>query len=196
MTSNVSCNNQSLWFCGEQRFIIVHLTSIISLLTSTCVSFAVLVYQCAIFWDTKFVDRKVADRLVFYLAICYLLYSLTNGLDHAYILWMYDYPTKEVCSALAFLTIDFIIGQTLVATFIAITAFLIIIKGKRMTFRSFDCKLLLPAFCFPMILGTAGLSFGFLGPSGTWWVQHTELVTYSCTSIRIKLQDLWGMYFI
>ena len=64
------------------RFLLIHVTALVSLAISILVSSAVLVYFNR---PTKcFYSKPIGDRLVFYLALWDLLFSISHTMDHSF----------------------------------------------------------------------------------------------------------------
>ena len=64
------------------RFLLIHVTALVSLIISLLVSSRVLLF---LNWPIKsFYSRPIGDRLVVYLALCDLLFSISHIMDHSF----------------------------------------------------------------------------------------------------------------
>jgi hypothetical protein len=64
------------------RFLLIHVTALVSLVTSILVSSSVLLYLNRPI--KSFYSRPIGDRLVVYLALCDLLFSISHVMDHSF----------------------------------------------------------------------------------------------------------------
>ena len=78
----------------------VHSIAVGSLGVSLLFSLGTLAYMMCT--GPRLYKRKMAERLVFYLALCDLCYSTEHIIDHAYLLIYQRFPTDPYCTALAF----------------------------------------------------------------------------------------------
>ena len=102
-------------------FYIIHITGITSLSISILFSSGVLLYLlCPCRCDVW--KRKIGERLVIYLAVCDLLWSISHELDHASMTALLDHPPDIACIIFAFLLAEFVLGQAIIVTFTAFNA--------------------------------------------------------------------------
>ena len=59
-------------------------------------------------------------------------------------------------------------AQGLLISIIALTAFVMVIFNKRITFGKYDWLLMVTIIGIPVILGIIMVTFDWLGPSGYW----------------------------
>ncbi len=147
-------------------FYTIHFTALSSLIISVICSSGVLIILLK--ENRKFKNRPIAERLVFYLAICDFCFSTSHLVDHIYILVTLEYPPDGVCTVCGFLLGTFVMAQTVVVMFTALNAFLLVVKEYKMEIGRFDSHLIIVAFGVPAIYHAGLAGFGYLGPSGAW----------------------------
>ena len=155
-------------------FYAIHVTAIVSLSISILVSAAVLVYLILISSRKGLFKRPIGERLVIYLAIYDLCFSITHELDHGYMLSVLDHPPDHVCMVFAFLLQTFTMAQSLLVLFTAINAMVVVVLEKKITLGHFDWRLFVLTLGVPIIFGVIGITVPFLGPTGMWYVPHLK----------------------
>ena len=148
-------------------FYIIHITGIVSLTVSASVSFGVLVHLLC-FEKKRFPQRPIAERLVVYLALSDLFWSISHELDHCYMLIITDHPPDLPCSIFGFLLVQFIMAQALIVLFTSLNAFMLVVKGKNIPLGRYDWRLFLVTFIFPLVISTTLASIHYIGRSGAW----------------------------
>ena len=148
-------------------FYVIHIGGFVSLSISILFSSGVLIYllcpcRCDI-WG-----RKIGERLVIYLAICDLGWSISHELDHAFMMALLDHPPDTACTIFGFLLAEFIFAQAILTTFTAFNAFVLVVKEVRLNLGRCDWRVLSMAFGVPCVLNSIAAFFGYLGPSGAW----------------------------
>ena len=108
------------------------------------------------------------ERLVVYLALCDLLFSISHTLDHSYMTAIVGHPPDLACAIMAGFLLEFVTSQLLLVTIIATNAFLMVVKERRIHVGKYDWKLLLGCFGTPALLCVGTYSLRILGPSGAW----------------------------
>ncbi|ELU00855.1 hypothetical protein CAPTEDRAFT_194428 [Capitella teleta] len=152
---------------GTPVFPAVHLTAIITCGISTFVSGAILLYMFRTM-KTSFWKCTMGDRLVVYLSICDLGFSISHGLDHVIIFGTDDNTPEPACSVIAWFVQEFTLGQSLVVNIAAVAAVIIIVRERRVSFGRYDWVLITWAFGFPAVLGVVIAGNDLLGAIGAW----------------------------
>ncbi|CAH1798004.1 unnamed protein product [Owenia fusiformis] len=151
-------------------FWIIHIGGASSLFISICFSFGLIAYlgvmgkrQNRPFWTWK-----LPERLVMYLALCDLLWSIAHSIDHYIMIALYDHVPDLPCIILGFLLNEFIFIQAIIVMFIAIGAFVMVVKNKRIPLGRYDWRLLVVSIGFSTVTGIVMVCFDLFGPSGAW----------------------------
>ena len=110
------------------------------------------------------------ERLVVYLGLCDLLFAISHTLDHATMLATLAFPPTVACKIFAFCLNEFVLAQTLIVSFTAFNAFLMVVKGVKIRLGRKDWKLLLMAFGVPALFGIGADAGGLFGPYTAWQV--------------------------
>ena len=108
-------------------FYIIHIVAITScsisaLSSASVISFLFIVEKKSL--KRNFYRWSRGERLVIYIAICDLAFSVTHTLDHAYILAAKAHPGDILCQFFAFLVIHTFTGQWFVIFYSALGAFI------------------------------------------------------------------------
>lgn len=152
---------------GTNLFHGVHVTAIVTCGISTLVSLSILMYMFRTM-KVSFWRCTIGERLVVYLSICDLGFSISHGLDHVIIYGTKGNTPEPACSVIAWFVQEFTLGQSLVVNLAAITAVVIIVRERRASFGKYDWVLITWAFGFPAVLGIVIASLGLMGPIGAW----------------------------
>ena len=112
--------------------------------------------------------RPIGERLVIYLATCNLLYCCSHIMDHSYMLAIRGNPPDAACAAFAFFLNEFVIAQSLIVTFTAINAFVMVVKETKVPLGKYDWGLFAISLGLPFVIGVIGVSTRHFGPSGLW----------------------------
>lgn len=152
-------------FPGYQ-FYLIHYTAIVSLVISILVSGSVVLYlQCR---GVNLSLKTIGERLTLYLAVCDLCYSISHVLDHTYMTVAKDHPPDDICVTFSFFLAEFILAQSLLVSFTAINAFLLVVKEIKLSLGRYDWRLLVGAFGVPALGMAACAGLRLIGPSGAW----------------------------
>jgi len=89
-------------------------------------------------------------------------------MDHIYMVRILNFPPDPACRAFAFILEEFVLAQSLMVSFTALNAFIMVVLGKKLGLGSYDWKLLFVAFGTPALFGSICEAFKLLGPSGAW----------------------------
>ena len=108
------------------------------------------------------------ERLVIYLALADLSYSITHTADKFYYVLAEANPPDLFCSAFGFLFQEFMFVQWIIVLFTAINACSLVVFNRKLNLGKWDWKLLAAAFGLPAVNGMVALSLGLLGQSGVW----------------------------
>ena len=151
---------------GTYAFHLVHGLALVSLGVSIVFSAGVLFYM--LFPWQRFTSRPIGERLVVYLALCDLMFSISHCLDHSYMVVTLDHPPDAVCTGFAFVLFELVLAQSLVVLFTAVNAMCLVVLEKRVPTGRGDWGLILYALGIPFLFAIAALLTGYLGPAGPW----------------------------
>ena len=146
-------------------FYVLHMTAITCLVLSlgAClVVLSILRPSPSTFWG-----RTIGERLTVYLAFCDILYSITHLIDHIYMAISKAHAPDQLCTTFGFFAAMFIITQSLIISFTAVSAFILVVLGRRVSLGRYDWRLSL-ATVVPVIILSPLAGLGWLGPSGGW----------------------------
>ena len=165
--TNVSSPSLPVMGLPGNMFYVIHFTAIVSLTTSVLFSAGVLTYV-GLTKKVPFFKQTIGERLTVYLAFCDLVFSNSHILDHGYMLAILDHVPDDVCIFFAFMLVWTLNAQALLVVLIAILAFVMVVRGKRIKFGRYDWKLLVYAFGVPLVPAASFSIARWLGPSGAW----------------------------
>ena len=148
------------------QFALLHVSAIVSLAISIIVSGAVILYLTRT--CTPIGRRTIGERLTIYLALCDLFYSLSHMLDHSYMMAVYGHPPDDICVVFSFFLFEFILAQSLLVSFTAVNAFLLVVKEIKVSLGRYDWRLLFGAFVLPATVAIPLAALKWIGPSGAW----------------------------
>ena len=166
-------DNSTELILGFPRIIfnVLHLTGIMACFISFLASSGVILY---LYITEKrrsnrpFYKWTNGERLVVYLAVFDLAFSLVHTVDHGYMFVTESHPQYDVCRFLAFLIIQSVSGQWLVITYTSFSALFLAIFQKRLPKGKYDWKLIVWSTVPPFIFSIFGIIFHFYGPSEAW----------------------------
>ena len=145
----------------------IHLTAISTCAVSALASSIILIYLFrnirASFWKAS-----VGERLVVYLSICDLGFSVSHGADHVVMMVLRYHTPQPACTIIAYVVQEFTLGQSLIVNIAAVSAIIFIVQEKKVSFGCYDWKLILYAYGFPGVIGAVIGALGYLGPVGAW----------------------------
>ena len=147
---------------------ILHSLAVVSLSVSILFSLGTVLYLFLSDRRISFWRRKIAERLVVYLALCDLLYSTEHVIDHMYILIVGEFPPEAMCTALGFLLQEFATLQGILVVFTALNAFSLVVREKGFVTGRYDWRLISVAIGMPLMMGITLLVTDMLGPSEVW----------------------------
>ena len=96
---------------------------------------------------------SIGERVVVYLAICDFGFSAIDISNHAYLYFMVRHPPDAICTAIGFLIHEFIISQAVVVLFMAMSACVQVVFGRRIKLGRWDYRLIALAFGVPFVIG-------------------------------------------
>ncbi|ELU01214.1 hypothetical protein CAPTEDRAFT_205792 [Capitella teleta] len=150
------------------KFYILHIAAISSLSISIFTSSGVLIYLFVTSTVKNLWKKPIGERLVVYLAVYDLCFSVTHELDHGYMLAVLDNPPDPVCMPFAFFLQTFIMAQALLVLFTSVNAMYMVVLEKRLNLGERDWKLFAITLGVPVTVGFIGVAVPFLGPTGSW----------------------------
>ena len=159
------------WTNKERIFCTIHSTAIISLSLSVIGSIGSIIYSAYRLGDQpkNFYKWSISERLVIYLALIDLVYSLTDLCEHCYILVHAAHPPSWLCTFFGYMVVQLITSQMLLTLFIAVNAFLMVVRQTKLRLGCCDWRLLLYTLCIPAIICTVHIARGSLGWNGAWY---------------------------
>ncbi|ELT98199.1 hypothetical protein CAPTEDRAFT_212406 [Capitella teleta] len=148
-------------------FYILHSLALCSLGLSIIASTFVLVYLLFFASNKPVRRRQIGERLVVYLAIYDLCFSISHSLDHSYMMATLSNPPDYICVPFAFLLHQFIMAQSLLVLFTSVNAMTMVVLKRKLDLGHNDWKLFLITLGVPASAGVVGVSVPYLGPSGS-----------------------------
>ena len=148
------------------NFYILHITAIVSLSISIIASlavFGILRPTCPAFWS-----RTMGERFAVYLALGDLMYSISHFADHAYMLAVVWHPPDDICVVMGFFVSTFVLVQSLMVSFMALNAFILVVKETKISLGKYDWKFLSVCLLVPVGIFAPCAYMRWLGPSGGW----------------------------
>ena len=126
MVSSTETPQELLGYPGPM-FYVIHIVAITSCSISALSSASVISFLFIV--EKKELKRNFylwssGERLVLYIAMYDLAFSITHTVDHAYILGAHSHPGDTLCRLFAFLVIHTCTGQWLVIFYSALGAFI------------------------------------------------------------------------
>lgn len=150
------------------KFYLIHWTGIVGLTLSIFFSVTVLLYMLYFASPGSLFQRQIGERLVVYLAVFDLGFSLSHVADHVYMLITKGHPPDPMCRTIAFLLQTFTIAQSFLIFFTATNAMIMVVLNKKLELGQYDWRLLTVTLGVPTSIGIAGVAVPFLGASGPW----------------------------
>ena len=152
-------------------FEVLHLTGIMACFISFLASSGVILYL--FITENRRSNRPFykwtnGERLVVYLAVFDLTFSLVHSVDHGYMFVTSRFLQYDLCRILAFLIIQSVSGQWLVIIYTACSALLMVIFHRRLPKGRYDWKLIVWSTVPPFIFSSCGIIFGYYGQSEGW----------------------------
>ena len=146
----------------------IHAVAIVSLVISIVSSVIVIVWQQRAASAGPFFKRKLAERLVVYLAITDLFFSIAHFLDHLIHLVGHGSPSKIPCIIFASIAMECIFAQSIVVLLTAVSLCLLVTCNRKIDYGRGDVTFFLVSYGFPLITVTVALVKGYVGDQGYW----------------------------
>ena len=146
----------------------IHAVAIVSLTVSIISSVIVIVWQQKASSAKEFFKRKLGERLVVYLAVTDLFYSISHFLDHLVNILGHGVPSHTPCVIFASVTMECIFAQSAIVLFTAISLCLLVSCNRKIKYGPYDVILLLVSYGPPLILVVFSLVKGYIGNNGYW----------------------------
>ena len=155
---------------STEEYYALHSVAIVCLLTSIILASLNVhtVRTCG--RHVRFSERPLAERLILYMALSDLSYSLAHMVDHVYMLVAYDHPPRGLCVTIAFCITTLALTESLLVMLASLNACVMTVLWRRMKFGPYDVGIIMVALGLPLIVGIINLSIGAYGPSRAWWV--------------------------
>ena len=166
---------------------LIHISALVCL--SASVVCCVLVIVLTFFKETKansiksFFKLPIGERLVFYLAIIGMGYCCSHMIDHCYILFTRQNPPDVPCSMIAFLVLAFVVAYQLMNIFMALNAFMMTVKQRKVGTGRHDWRLLGCCFGTGLLVVLILLATRHLGPGGAWYVVSYHAIVNKARSV-------------
>ena len=157
-------------FLGHPSFYWVHISAATSCSISVMFSASVLVsFLCSARKSSRsFWRMTIGERLVFYLVVCDIGFSISHGTDHTMMMITGRHAPEPICTIFSFLLHEFCVAQSLVVNLAAVVAVVMLVRERKVEFGKFDWCLISYAFGIPLIIGVLATVLGYFGPSGAW----------------------------
>ena len=152
-------------------FQVVNICSMISCNVSAIASASVISYLFFTEYRTtkrSFYRWSTGERLVVYLAVFDLGFSVFHSTDFTYMLIEGCHPPYAPCVFMAFILVQMVFGQWLVVSYSSVSAFLLVLFRKRISLGTADWKLLVFVMVPPAVFNIFGIVFGYLGAGPQW----------------------------
>ena len=149
-------------------FYVIHIMALVLLSISASVSFCLTIFLFKSKKDKNLFRWPIGERLVVYLALSNLLYSIVHMLDHSYMLAIEYHPPRLTCMTFGFFLSTCALLQAMVVLFTAFNAFFMVVLSKKIPLGKYDIGFFLYAVGIPILVGILGLAIPFLGPQGPW----------------------------
>lgn len=147
----------------------VHIVAWVILIISITCSITVIIWQQRTASAKNLFQRKIGERLVVYLAITDLLFSVVHFGDHLLIVTGGDVPPRIPCIIFAAVLGETVFAQSLVVLLTAASLCLLVSCNRKITFGPYDVGLLLFCHGIPIaVMAFAGVK-DYLGFSGYWY---------------------------
>lgn len=147
-------------------FYVLHILAVICLSISILTSSAVLFYFLRS--DVHFFKRSIGERLVVYLAISDLLFSVSHEMDHSYMLATTDHPPEAACRTFAFFVQGLMLAQAMIVSVTSLSTMMLVVFQKKLHLGRCDWRLLSLTIVPPIGIGIGGVVLPYLGQSGMW----------------------------
>ena len=134
----------------------------------------------------SFWRRTRGERLVAYLAIADLGYSVWHSMDKGYYAFMVENPPDLFCAVIGFFFVTFTLSQWFIVLFTAISSFSLVVIGKKISHGRHDWIILAVVYGVPVLNSTILFFLGITGQSGAWSVFVLKYLLRIC----IKLTNL------
>lgn len=152
----------------EEEFMVVHSVASASLIISIVVSAGTLLYIFHTSKDQTFWKKRLCDRLVVYLAVCDLLFSISHLGEHSIALATGELPPGALCTMFGFFLGIFAGTQSVIVILTAVSAFCLMVRERGLSFGRYDWRLLLTAVGFPLSVGIVVAALDMYGRSEAW----------------------------
>ena len=146
----------------------IHATAVTSLAVSIIVSAGTLAYLVRNGSTVRFWKWRPSDRLVVYLAVCDLLYSINHIGDHSIALITGNLPRGTLCDMFGFFLSTLGSVQAVIILFTAFSAFRLMVRERGLNFGRYDWRLLAASILIPTTCGIIIAGLDLYGPSEVW----------------------------
>ena len=146
----------------------VHIVAWIMLVTSIICSVITIIWQQRTASSKQFFRRKLGERLVVYLAVTDIFFSITHFGDHLFTFLGRGHPPHIPCIVFSVVLMENMIAQSMVVFMTAVSLCLLVTCNRKISFGPRDVGLLLVSYGGPLIVvATCGL-MGYFGNQGYW----------------------------
>ena len=134
----------------DWRYWTMHVIALGALVISMICSVIVMVWQQKTSSTKNVFKRKLGERLVVYLAITDLLFSMTHFWDHTLIMMWKGYrPPVIPCIVFAATLLGTVFAQSLVIFVTALSCCILVTFNKKISFGPYDVGLLFISYVLP-----------------------------------------------
>lgn len=139
-----------------------------ALLISIICSIITIIWQHRTASAVSFYKRKLGERLVIYLAVSDIFFSVTHFSDHVFTYLGEGSPPKIPCIIFASVLMENIMAQSLIVFLTAASLCLLVTCNRKINFGPFDIGLLIISYGCPLIVVMVCGFRGYLGYQGYW----------------------------
>ena len=112
--------------------------------------------------------RPLAERLIFYMALCDFSFGLSHTVDHYYYIVYLTPPAHDICVVLAGMNTALVIAQSLLVVLTSLNAVVMTVYWRTMKCGPYDCGLIILIVGVAILITGVGSSFGAFGADRAW----------------------------
>ena len=147
----------------------MHVIALIALFVSMLCSVIVIIWQQKTASHREVFKRKLGERLVVYLAVTDLLFSMSHFSDHTLIIiWRGYRPPIIPCIVFASSLLGTIFAQNLLVFVTALSCCILVTCNKKISFGPYDVGLLFISYVLPGVIIIYAIVRDYLGFHVFW----------------------------
>ena len=143
-------------------------------LVSLVLSFIASLFSIyTILWTRRKTDgplekRKLAERIIFYMALSDFTYSISRIVDFIYNIVLSDFPPNTFCVPVGAMVTSLVFIQSLLVVMMCLNALLMTVYERALSFGRYDVGLFVILVGGTVIVIAIGAPFGAFGPDKAW----------------------------